>query len=88
MLRKDAIDVTRFVLVAADGEKTKKTRPTDAPQVPVLRGSHAECEANGPDGVPEGQIDEVFTVESLCTPCAVAKALSETTPAQKAHVHE
>ena len=68
--------------------ENEENRPTDAAQVPVLRGPHAKCEANGPDGVPEGQIDEVFTVESLCTPCVVAKALSETTPAQKAHVHD
>ena len=50
--RKDVIEVTRCVLVAADGENGE-TRPINAAQVPVLRGAHDQCEANGPDGIPE-----------------------------------
>ena len=54
MQRKDVIEVTRYVLVAAD----------------VLRGAQRQCEANDPDG--EGE----FTMDALCAPSAVAKALA------------
>ena len=46
-----------------------KTRPIIAAEVPC------QCEANGPDGSPEGQNDEKFTMEALCAPSAEAKAL-------------
>ena len=59
--RKDVMEVTRYVLVAVHGVKTEK---------PV----HSQCEANGPDGLPEGQNDEKMPMEALCAPSAVAKA--------------